>query len=266
MVIEGSFDLLEGVDAKLRRAREHLDLLKDKIADVYQNPESGRFQYWNNGEVQFLINFAPDPDVCAIAGDAVHNMRSALDHLVWDLVLLVGEQPGHHTGFPIWMHANEFRSRALYGTEDRLPQLCGLKPRSRALRLIVAAQPYHSPDPANFWLTLLNRFANHDKHHTIYSFGGIPTEPENIQEHIGWNPNARLLWSRFLEAQTIEGETEVMMFAFDPAGPHPEMYVKSRFGVAPMFSDSKKLLTYAVFDKWHEWLSAYIEEFRPLFV
>ena len=260
-----SFDLLEGVDAKLRRAGEHLDTLKKKISVVYAQPHSGWFHYGDNGEVSFMVGFKADPDVCAIAGDAIQNMRSVLDHLVWDLVLLADGEPGYHTSFPVYPHKSEFRARAMRGTKDRPPQLCGLKPRSRALRLIVAVQPYYSPDPENFWLWLLNRFANHDKHRSIYSFGSIPTDPEKIQELIRWNPDANLLWSRFVEGQTIEGETEVMMFAFDPAGPHPEMRVEGQFGIAPMFGDTSKVITYAVIEAWFNWLTAYVDEFRPLF-
>ena len=34
-------------------------------------------------------------------GEILYNLRSALDHLVWRLVLVNGEEPGRHNAFPI---------------------------------------------------------------------------------------------------------------------------------------------------------------------
>lgn len=44
-----------------------------------------------------------------VAGDAVHNIRSALDYLVWDLVANAGvAKPGRHTNFPIFDKKEDF--------------------------------------------------------------------------------------------------------------------------------------------------------------
>jgi hypothetical protein len=42
-----------------------------------------------------------DINVVAAAGDAIHNLRSALDHLACQLVLAAGNSPGTECGFPV---------------------------------------------------------------------------------------------------------------------------------------------------------------------
>lgn len=260
-----SFGLLEGVDAKIRRAREHLDLLKARIEALYADPQSGWFDYSNNGEAALMVHFRANADLCAIAGDAVQNIRAALDHLVWDLVLLAGEEPGTHTSFPIYQRRNDFRQRALRGNKNRPAQLLGLNPRGEAVRRIVWVQPYRGPDPPNHWLALLSRFANHDKHHTLYSVGSMPTDLSALRRIIHWNTEARFLWGQIRQVEWIEGKTELARFAFDPAGPSPDMYVDGKFAVTPAFSDPHKVVSYSVLDHWQKWLAEYVDQFRGLF-
>ena len=49
----------------------------------------------------------PD-DIALLAGDAVQNLRSALDHLAWQLVLVSGNTPNRRTYFPIFKSSDEF--------------------------------------------------------------------------------------------------------------------------------------------------------------
>lgn len=42
-----------------------------------------------------------DPQLPMLFGDAVHNYRTALDHLAWSLVKLAGLKPGNKTFFPV---------------------------------------------------------------------------------------------------------------------------------------------------------------------
>jgi hypothetical protein len=52
-------------------------------------------------------------EVSFVAGDALHNLRSALDHLVWQLVLANGGTPDRHTSFPIAESEAKFKSPAM---------------------------------------------------------------------------------------------------------------------------------------------------------
>jgi hypothetical protein len=50
----------------------------------------------------------PTGEIGVIAGDAVHNLRSALDHLAWQLALLNTAKPHPRTQFPIARSESEF--------------------------------------------------------------------------------------------------------------------------------------------------------------
>src|SRR4051812_14647950 len=71
-------------------------------------------------------------DLGLIAGDAVHNLRSALDLLAWQLVEAGGGTPGRGTSFPIWVSEGQFlgggpgRMRGAH--PDAIKALRSLKP------------------------------------------------------------------------------------------------------------------------------------------
>ena len=56
----------------------------------------------NTGDQVFKFRVrAPIPvDLSLVIGDAVHNLRSALDHLAWQLVLANGQTPTTQTAYP----------------------------------------------------------------------------------------------------------------------------------------------------------------------
>ena len=70
-----------------------------------------------------------------LAGDVIHNLRSALDHLIYQLVIANGAKPDTSTAFPLW------RTKALFmakcpGSAKGMSQkafdiLYGLKPYKR---------------------------------------------------------------------------------------------------------------------------------------
>ena len=79
---------LEGCDVKVARARTHLQALYDEInAYVASEPheiveafDAEAREYW----ATFRVKVEPDWLAWGILlGDFVHNLRSALDHLVW---------------------------------------------------------------------------------------------------------------------------------------------------------------------------------------
>jgi len=124
----------------------------------------------------------------AIIGDVVHNLRSALDHLVWALTLVNGHtppavippkpQPGSEwkdIRFPIY--AFDFRKR--YPSGRRIPwrfkppnSLWGVRPALRAD--LQRLQPFnHGKRAPKMPLAVLDELWNIDKHrhlHLVYYF------------------------------------------------------------------------------------------------
>jgi len=95
---------LEGCDAKVARARTHLQALYDEInAYVASEPheiveafDAEAREYW----ATFRVKVEPDWLAWGILlGDFIHNLRSALAHLVWQLALLSGNGRGGTISF-----------------------------------------------------------------------------------------------------------------------------------------------------------------------
>ena len=95
-----------------------------------------------------------------IVGDFMHNLRCVLDHLVWQLVVLNGQQPGDHNQFPIFDTPGAYKKKA--GRYLR-----GVAADHRAL--IETFQPYHlEDDAASHYLAVLRDLSNIDKHRFVH--------------------------------------------------------------------------------------------------
>lgn len=128
---------IDGPKLKLDRAKKHLTDLEsacDRFLDsnpytiiAKDNPEAEQRQHR-------LVRAEKPPDCLSlIAGDAVHNLRSALDHLIWQLVIANGGKPDElKTEFPIWRSKSRFESgrpgNAKGISKDALEILYGLEP------------------------------------------------------------------------------------------------------------------------------------------
>jgi hypothetical protein len=127
---------LRGPELKLERAKSHIGDLVAAIERFYEtDPYDGLMQ--DNPETErreFTVTRAdPLPDeLTVISGDAVHNLRSALDHLIWQLILANGREPNEKAAFPIWGSESKFKSgRPGYAkgvSKQALDLLYGLKP------------------------------------------------------------------------------------------------------------------------------------------
>jgi hypothetical protein len=101
----------------------------------------------------------PD-DVPLILGDAIHNLRSALDHLAWQLVEAGGGAPSKDTYFPVAETEHQYKSAIGKGEIQKIP--------ADALKIIEAKQSYVTLDQ-NLWL--LHHLDIVDKHRVRLSAG-----------------------------------------------------------------------------------------------
>jgi hypothetical protein len=85
---------LGGVDAKIEWTKAHLAALTEAIEGVLA-VHAYRFVGAMNGDTgEYILSVhglpPMDPQWSLLVGDVVHNLRSALDHLAWQLVILDG--------------------------------------------------------------------------------------------------------------------------------------------------------------------------------
>ena len=170
---------LSGVDEKLKRARSHIDQLDQQLSayrksnpySVRVHPDVDAATGQPVGRLIAVRNLGvpdPDPSTALLAGEAVYQMRSALDHLIHQLVIIAGNE-GKLIGsrrhqFPIFENRKGYVKRAP-GMID------GVDPVGSTIvsAAIESHQPYaRSPNTATFDpLWLLQDINNTDKHRLI---------------------------------------------------------------------------------------------------
>lgn len=157
-------DRLELIGVKVKRAKEHFRSLEIEVRqyldskpysiDVKRHPESRRLIYFVEGVHATPIRLT------AILGDVIHNLRSSLDHLAYQLVWVgTSAQPSSHVYFPI---ADD---KAKY-PEQRTRQMKGAT--QAAIAVIDALAPYKG---GNDTLWKLHKLNNVDKHRVLVTAG-----------------------------------------------------------------------------------------------
>ena len=148
---------LDSVKLKLVRAQEHLAAVLEVLGGASygkceiipeENPDA------NLGVLRVRLPKVPDT-LSPLIGDFLFNVRSALDHVVWQLVLANGGTPTKATCFPISSDPGAFAKHSK-------TRLAGVSPKASAL--IETLQPYHG---GNEPLGILARLHNVDKHQTF---------------------------------------------------------------------------------------------------
>jgi hypothetical protein len=158
---------LAGVVEKLRNADDHLHRLQaETLLYLNSGPNAsilGERDANNSGRgcLRFNVIREPPLKLAAIAGDVVHNLRSALDYFIEELVKRDGHTPTFQHLYPICATPEGFtqalKSGRLYGVHKR------------AVRFIEGIQPYQVNPEARpkHPLIHLHQLSNRDKHHML---------------------------------------------------------------------------------------------------
>ena len=163
----------EGISAKIRRADDQINSLKSDMDGFCEDiRQSIAHEVRRNVDEQVWVFSGATPNVpiewSVRLGEILYNLRSALDHLVWQLVLANGQKPGPHNAFPIVNNRCDWQ-----GTTSN-NKLKGVTPRVKAM--VEHLQPYTGGinlpfNVAGFWT--LHSLCNIDKHrHLIFAIVG----------------------------------------------------------------------------------------------
>ena len=154
-----SDERLAFIREKVDRAKQHIhDLKVARERFLAEEPArfATKFDSQTGEELLYITHLRPPPAAFGLmAGDAIHNLRSALDHLAWQLVLANGQTPGNQTAFPIFDDAARYqagRNRYIQGMAQS------------AVDAIDATKPYKGGNDA---LWVLHRLDIADKHHAL---------------------------------------------------------------------------------------------------
>jgi len=247
---------LEGCREKQRRGMKHLHDLDSAIADWVGEPGVEPKPYRITGEFrpndrEYVFKgqlLKPLDDLLLwgiLFGDALHNLRSALDHLVWQLVLLNGKTPSGANQFPIcdtgatywsagWKDGKKTRSTREWRLE-------GVSDAHKAL--IDEMQPYRTriPPGAVHVLSTLRDLSNHDKHRLVHLtvFAVDFPSHEAMDNLLVANADAgERIGTRF-EPIRYDGETEILTVEYSCPGPNPDVDVKGEPPLGIGISESR---------------------------
>ncbi len=154
---------LDAIHAKLDRADAHREaLMLEANAFLDRKPIGvhGKFERdASRYSLRIAIHEDPPLKLSIILGDMVHNLRSALDHLAWDLAIATGGEPRiGATAFPVFTEEPSGKTRQKWAR-----MVTGISQAAvDALRKI---QPYETSDrPERTGLAVLVALSNQDKH------------------------------------------------------------------------------------------------------
>ena len=169
---------LDGCRAKIQRARSHVIEFAEGVRAFTDHAPYKVCGQHDLAANELVFAAEADPEFACIplglpllAGEVAHQLRSALDHLVWQLVVAnTGQGPqGTKSSFPIFLTEAGYIGRAP-------AMIAGVS--AEAQTRIQAAQPYHAGGDAECTLTwVVHELNNTDKHRVIpitttYSFVG----------------------------------------------------------------------------------------------
>lgn len=160
-------DVTPGIRAKIERANLHLHELKKEAEAFFESKpykvvtelDAKKVEYVLSAQVERSLPVA----LGVILGDYVHNLRSALDHLITGLVLLNGEVPDRKNEFPIYESEALFEARVLRPrSRGKSSALRGVS--DEAVAIITGCQPYQPAPVAGevSVLSVLHQLSNVD--------------------------------------------------------------------------------------------------------
>lgn len=181
----------------------------------------------------FTLAHITDDEVAGfglVFGDYVHNLRSALDHLVWAMAVnnLSGKEPSN---------ANEIN----FPVADNYPAFVDA-PALRALTweqatVIERFQPYRGGDAPNP-LRDLNAFWNDDKHRLVHPVIVRASERSPVYDgsDVG---EIEEIWRE--TKRPLKLDTEVACVRAVPNGPNPNVYMEE-FPIQIAFGKRRRLI------------------------
>jgi hypothetical protein len=269
---------LDGPRLKVRRAESEIDAFRraedifrkqtnNKIVKAEFNPKTGKDVY------RVSMKVSPPLEWGVLIGEIAHNLRSALDGLVYQLALLETDTPAWDTGFPVFLRGHTVRRKRKGG--GLLPHFKGEGTSKRrklgdgekmiqSLReehqaLIEGLQPYKSGRGGkNSPLWHLYEINNADKHRLIQGFG---IKPAGLSWG-GWGGDVEQ--PSFPRSRAVVLKDGAKFCEFSPSVTvHPKLFPLIAFSEGcPPVKDLTVRLTFGLILKD---VSKFIEGFAPEF-
>jgi hypothetical protein len=91
--------MFQGSRRKIERANKHITKLT-QVIEEFRTSDCHPLNVVGGSSLQLEITSPLPNDLPEIIGDAVHNLRAALDIAAYDIVKMTGQEPDRRTMFP----------------------------------------------------------------------------------------------------------------------------------------------------------------------
>jgi hypothetical protein len=260
---------LEGCQAKVDQARKHKEALQaewERFVDEDKPYSSvGEFDAKSGWHTEYLkITKEPPLTLSVIVGDLVHNLRSALDHLVWQFVIANGETPGKWNHFPACTDWNQWVERVVIPAhKGKNHALAGIDPLGEAWALIESMQPYRRPNPQYAPVAVLESLWNVDKHQTLHA-SYVAMDKADVNLLFRWNPDAREPIEdefRLHTYDTLEDGAVIARLRFARPGPDdPAVHMQGKLPLFVAFGEDEAAIKDATLAKLGEFVELALKQ------
>jgi hypothetical protein len=173
------------------------------------------------------------PRIGLILGDAIQNLRAALDHAIWQVVLACGGKPDNGNQFPIFTYVPK-APRDIAKWERNVKGITGPD-----LALIEGVQPHKRPDPSTRPLAVLADLSNTDKHRLILAIVlTVVLAPEQMPRFVPHSLKV-LGQMRVTYDRRLEPGAEIFRVPVRVTGSDPHMEVHGSFPVGVAFGEAE---------------------------
>jgi hypothetical protein len=211
---------LDGVRAKLDRAREHVDTFDNEtmafsrehpysiFSKHYPKTQHMTFRYVGDGTRPPITRWG------VLIGDVLHEVSSALDHIAWQLALKTRPNPARTTAWPVCVRDGDWEGQ---GTKQMLRHI-GADDRA----FIKTKQPYPAPqgmDPLTHWAAMLRTLSRIDKHRVIHAAAVMPLDADINLDFVNVTPLSDLV----LYNEPVKQGAKFARLCIQPTGPNPDV-------------------------------------------
>lgn len=231
---------LKSAKVKLVRATKHLYAIKRCIA-AYAKTKPHKIVQKTKGKKKLNVPKSPSLEISLLAGEMVYQMRSALDHLVFDLIK---RNPNIATIDPDW------EDRCQFPILVRLPEnatpplnksafgrsLPGITDPPFAF--IESVQPYYGVGAVNNALGFLRYLSNIDKHRHLNLLRPRIRQHESVRYPSGLSGRGYSMLDRGAEIYPAPPVRPLRPIAAEPEKP---VYVKRHYRAVVAFNERRYL-------------------------
>ena len=215
---------LDGIRAKLDRADEHLEVLNAEIAAFLRGNPYAVVDKLNRKAKTYTLTLRifrePPLRLGSIAGDCVHNLRSALDHLTVALGDQLGATPTDAEQKKIRFPTFSTRSAWNRGHWQHVKFLS-----APMIAEVEALQPYHGwqhMGPFGHPLWKLERLWNWDKHNLLIPTIGVLEGLSDVVYEYEQNAIVETKWI-LPSTEHLQDRTDLGALKFSKLGRHAEV-------------------------------------------